>query len=134
MKVSPLVYPLHGLLVRQIRVGRVCFDEGFVRKTCAEAEAGDEAIETVGVEKVSADREVLLEVRSLFLSERLVQFGLEVALFLRKLLHSAAGADAAFTRGYVSVVKVFQYVRHEVSSCVFLMVLGGKMRAGAVNT
>ena len=64
----------------------------------AVAEAGDEIVEAVGVEKVGGDREVLLEIRPLFLGERSGQFGLEVALFLRKLLHSATGADGALAR------------------------------------
>ena len=59
---------------RQICKWRVCSNEDFMRESCAEAEAGDEAVEAVGVEKIGGDREVLLEVRSLFLSERLVQF------------------------------------------------------------
>jgi hypothetical protein len=45
-----------------------------VREASAEAEADDEAIEAVGVEKIGGDREVLLKIRSLFLGERLVQF------------------------------------------------------------
>ena len=63
-----------AFVVRQIREGRVCSDEDFVCKAGAEAEAGDEVIETVGVEKIGGDREVLLEIRPLFLGERLVQF------------------------------------------------------------
>lgn len=58
-----------ALVVRQICEGRVCSDEDFVCEAGAEAEAGDEAIEAVGVEKVGGDREVLIEVRPLFLGE-----------------------------------------------------------------
>lgn len=61
----------------------------------AEAEAGDKTIEAVGVELIGGDREVLLKVRPLFLGERSVQFGLEVALFLHQLFHAAARADGA---------------------------------------
>ena len=84
-----------ALFIRQLCEGRVCSDKGFVHEARAEAEAGDKTIEAVGVEKVGGEREVLLEVRPLFLGERFVQFGLKVALFLRKLLHSATGADGA---------------------------------------
>ena len=125
---------LSAFVHRQLCEGRVCSDEDFVREASAEAEADDEAIETVGVEKICGDREVLLEVRPLFLGERFGQFGLEVALLLCELLHPAARSDGALTGREISIVKVFQYVRHEVSSCVFLMIHGGKMRAGAVNT
>ena len=69
-----------------------------MREPCAEAEAGDETVEAVGVEKVSADREVLLEVRSLFLSKRLSQFRLKVALFLHQLFHPAVRVDSALAR------------------------------------
>ena len=58
-----------ALVVHQIREGRVCSGEDFVREAGAEAEAGDEAVEAVGVEKVGGDREVRLEVRSLLLGE-----------------------------------------------------------------
>lgn len=58
---------------------RVCSDEDFVGEQCSEAEAGDETVEGVGVEEISGDREVLFEVRPLFLCERLVQFGLNFA-------------------------------------------------------
>ena len=54
-----------------------------MREARAEAEADDEAIEAVGVEKIGGDRKVLLEIRPFFLGERLVQFRLKVALFLR---------------------------------------------------
>ena len=80
---------------RQLCEGRVCSDEDFVCEARAEAEAGDEAVKTVGVEKVSGDREVLLEVCPLFFGERSVQLGLKVALLLRELLHSATRADGA---------------------------------------
>lgn len=66
-----------------------------MREACAEAEAGDETVETAGVKKVGGDREVLLEVRPLFLGERLGQLGLEIALFLHQLFHTAARADGA---------------------------------------
>ena len=82
-----------ALVIRQISEGRVCSDEDFVREAGAEAEAGDEAVKAVGVEKVGGDREVLLEVRPLFLSERFFQFSLKVALFLHQLFHSAVRAD-----------------------------------------
>lgn len=95
MKVLPLAHPLRGLLIRQICEWGFCSDEGFMRKLCAEAEAGDEAVKAVGVEKVSGDREVLLEVCPLFFGERSVQLGLKVALLLRELLHSATRADGA---------------------------------------
>ena len=78
---------------RQLCEGRVCSDEDFVCEVSAEAEAGGEAVEAVGVEKISADREVLLEVLPLFLGERIIQIGLKVALLLRELLHSATRAD-----------------------------------------
>lgn len=84
-----------ALVVRQISEGRVCSDEDFVCEASAEAEAGGEAVEAVGVENVGAEREVLLEVRPLFLGERLVQFGLEAALFLHQLFHAAARTDGA---------------------------------------
>ena len=84
-----------ALVLRQICEGGVCSDEDFVREAGAEAEAGDEAVEAVGVEKISADREVLLEVLPLFLGERIIQIGLKVALLLRELLHSATRADGA---------------------------------------
>ena len=89
---------LSAFVHRQLSKGRVCSNEDFVRKLCAEAEAGGEAVEAVGVEKIGGDRKVLLEVRPLFLGERSVQLGLKVALFLRKLLHSAARADGALAR------------------------------------
>ena len=66
-----------------------------MRESGAEAEAGDEAVEAVGVEKIGGDREVLLEIRPLFLGERSVQFGLKVALLLCELLHPAARTDGA---------------------------------------
>ena len=78
-----------GFDLRQTCEGRVCSDEDFVCEAGAEAEADDEAIEAVGVENVSAEREVLLEDRPLFLCKRSVQFGLKVALFLHLLFHSA---------------------------------------------
>lgn len=84
-----------ALVVRQISEWGLCSDEDFVRETGAEAEAGGEAVEAVGVEKISADREVLLEVLPLVFGERLVQFGLEAALFLRELLNAAARSDSA---------------------------------------
>ena len=56
-------------VVCQFRKGRICSDEGFVCELCAEAEAGDETVEAVDVEKVSGDREVLLEDLPLFLGE-----------------------------------------------------------------
>ena len=123
-----------ALVVCQISEGRVCSDEDFVCEASAETEAGGEAVEAVGVEKISADREVLLKDFPLFLSERILQLGIKVAMLLRKLLDFAAWTDGALTGREISIVKVFQYVRHEVSSYVFLMVHGGKMRAGAVNT
>ena len=49
-----------ALVLRQIGKGRVCSDEYFMREARSEAEAGDEAVEAVGVEKVGGDREVLL--------------------------------------------------------------------------
>ena len=67
-------YAILGFGFRQLCEGRVCSDEGFVCKASAEAEAGDEAVEAVSVEKISADREVLLEVRPLFFGDRLGQF------------------------------------------------------------
>ena len=91
-----------------------------MREACAEAEAGDEAIEAVGIEKVGAYRELLLEVLPLFLGERSVQFGLKIALFLHQLFHAAVRTDGTVAGREISVVKVFQYVRHEVSSCYFL--------------
>ena len=75
-----------------------------MRELCAEAEADDEAVEAVGVEKISADCEILFKFGFLLVGERLVQFGLEVALFLHQLFHAAARADAALVRGYISVV------------------------------
>ncbi len=66
-----------------------------MHEACAEAKAGDEAVEAVGVEKVGGDREVLLEVRLLFLGKRSIQLRLKVALLLRELLHSATRADGA---------------------------------------
>lgn len=66
-----------------------------MREARTEAEAGDEAIEAVCVEKIGGDRKVLLEIRPLFLGERLVQFGLKVALFLHHLFHAAARTDGA---------------------------------------
>ena len=39
------------LVVRQISEWRVCSDEDFVRKAGTEAEAGDEAVMAVGIEK-----------------------------------------------------------------------------------
>ena len=84
-----------ALVVCQISEGRVCSDEDFVREAGTETEAGDKAVEAVGVEKVGGDREVLLEARPLFLGEQFVQLGLKVALFLHKLLHSATRADGA---------------------------------------
>ena len=89
------------ILLFVFQVVRVwCFrcEKGIECELCAEAEAGDEAIEAVGVEKVGGDREVLLEIRPLFLGERSGQFGLEVALLLRELLHSATRADGALAR------------------------------------
>ena len=74
---------------RQIRVWSGRADEGFVREASAEAEACDEAVEAVGVEKVGGDGEVLFEGFSLLLGERFVQFGLKVALFLHKRLDLA---------------------------------------------
>ena len=71
-----------ALVVRQICEGCVCSDEDFVRETGAEAEADDEAVEAVGVEKVGGNREVLLEGFSLLLGERFIQFGLKIATFL----------------------------------------------------
>ena len=44
-----------AFVFRQICEGRVCSDEGFVSEAGTKAEAGDEAIETVGVEKVCGD-------------------------------------------------------------------------------
>ena len=87
-----------ALVLRQICEGGVCSDEDFVREAGTEAEAGDEAVEAVCVEKVGGNREVLLEVCPLFLCKRSVQLRLKVALFLRKLLHSAARADGALAR------------------------------------
>lgn len=84
-----------ALFIHQFGAWRVCFDEGFVSESCAEAEAGGEAVEAVGVEKISAGREVLLEVLPLFLGERIIQIGLKVALFLHQLFHSAVRADGA---------------------------------------
>ena len=66
-----------------------------MREAGTEAEAGDEAVEAVGVEKVGGDREVLLEVLPLFLGERSVQFRLKLALLLHQLLLPAARADGA---------------------------------------
>ena len=80
---------------RQICEWGFCSDEGFMRKLCTEAEAGDEAVEAVSVEKVGGDREVLLGVCPLFLGERSVQFGLEVVLLLCELLYPAARSDGA---------------------------------------
>ena len=82
-----------ALVVRQISEGRVCSDEDFACEVSAEAEAGDETVETVRVEEIGGDREVLLEVRPLFLCKRSVQFGLKVALFLHQLFHSAVRTD-----------------------------------------
>ncbi|MBQ4297474.1 MAG: hypothetical protein II771_04195, partial [Clostridia bacterium] len=45
-------YAISVFVVRQICERRVCFDEGFVSESCAEAEASDKTIEAVGVEKV----------------------------------------------------------------------------------
>ena len=84
-----------AFILRQIRVGSRRAEEGFVREVGAEAEAGDEVVEAVGVEKVGGEREVLLEVRSLFLSKRLSQFRLKVALFLHQLFHAAVRTDGA---------------------------------------
>ena len=61
----------------------------------AEAEAGDEAVEAVGVEKVGGDREVLLKDFPLFLGERILQLGIKVAMLLRKLLDFAARTDGS---------------------------------------
>ena len=69
-----------------------------MREARAEAEAGDEVIEAVGVEKVGADCEILFKCGFLLVGERSVQLGLKVALFLRKLLHSATRADGALAR------------------------------------
>lgn len=66
-----------------------------MREASAKAEAGDEAVEAVGVEKIGGDREVLLEVCPLFLGERSGQFGLEVVLLLCELLYPAARSDGA---------------------------------------
>ena len=84
-----------ALFIHQLCEGRVCSDEDFVCDAGAEAEAGDEVIEGVGVEKIGGDRKVLLEIRPLFLGERSVQFGLKVALLLRELLNAAVRADGA---------------------------------------
>ena len=84
-----------ALFIRQICKGCVCSDEDFVCEAGAEAEAGDEVIEAVGVEKVGGEREVLFEVCPLFFGERSGQLGLKVALFLRELLNAAARSDSA---------------------------------------
>ena len=83
------------LFCQKIRERRVCSDEDFMREAGAEAEAGDEAVEAVGVEKVSGDREVLFKDFPLFLGERILQFGIKVAMLLRKLLDFAARTDGA---------------------------------------
>ena len=44
-----------AFVIRQISEGRSCSNEGFVHKAGAEAKAGDEAVEAVGVEKVSGE-------------------------------------------------------------------------------
>ena len=46
---------LSAFVHRQLSKGRVCSNEDFVRKLCAEAEAGDETVEAVSVEKVGGE-------------------------------------------------------------------------------
>ena len=54
-----------AVIINQLCEGRVRSDEDFVREACAEAEAGDEAVEAVGVDEICGGRKVLLEVRPL---------------------------------------------------------------------
>ena len=84
-----------ALFIRQICKGCVCSDEDFVCEAGAEAEAGDEAVEAVGVEKIGGDREVLLEIRPLFLVKRSIQLRLKLALLLHQLFHAAVRTDGA---------------------------------------
>ena len=79
----------------QICEGCFCSDEDFVCEASAEAEAGDETVEAVGVEKVCGDREVLLKDFPLFLVERIFQLGIKVALFLHELPDFAVRSDGA---------------------------------------
>ena len=102
-----------------------------MRKLCSEAEAGNEAIEAVGVEKVGRDREVMLKDFPLFLGERILQLGIKVAMLLRKLLDFAARTDGALAGCEISVVKVFQYVRHDVVKILLIFFYFPAMRQRA---
>lgn len=93
-----------ALFIHQLCEGRCYSDEGFVCEACAEAEAGDEAVEAVGVEKVSGDREVLLEARPLFLGKRSIQLRLKLSLLLHQLFHAAIRTDGAMVGREISVV------------------------------
>ena len=87
-----------------IRIRRIGPDKRIIREPRPKPKAGDEAVKTVCVEDFGGEGKVLFEFGSLLIGERFVQFAFQCVPFLQRLLYVAAGADAAFSRGYVSVI------------------------------
>ena len=87
-----------------IRIRRIGPDKRIIRKICSEPKTVDVAVEAVIIEDFGGEGKVLLECGSLLVGERLVQFSFQRVPSLQRFLHVAAGADAAFSRGYVSVI------------------------------